>query len=446
VRLYRRGDHYILQWWDPGEKKNVADRVDGDLLAALVQARRIDERLLEHRSAGIVRRSLSHRDLVERYLADLEKRAEAGEVDSSTVRRYTAALKHYQVFCDRPQTARAFANPVSVNRDFRLAFAAFLAAQAVTPNGRHGAAARPMRSPGFVLDAVRALFEWASDPERGGLLPEDFRNPFRHCGASRSVLQGDPLAEPDITVPMAIDLVSACDPFQLRLFAPILLFGLRAAEPCFLFWEYCDTDWLRVPNNTDLDYRTKGRRDKRFPLIADLATFWSWWRRGCARGPVYERRSVVEGNERAPLRSASVAEIVAEFRSRCGSAGEPDAVTRAKLRDQVLRDAGGLNYDQVESEFSALAKRLGWPRQATLKDLRHLFATTINNAAMPEPYRRFLMGQSPGKAAIVAYTHLNELRRHYTEAVQREWPLIVAAILKQVTRFQPPADHGTGAT
>jgi hypothetical protein len=74
-----------------------------------------------------------------------------------------------------------------------------------------------------------------------------------------------------------------------------------------------------------------------------------------------------------------------------------------------------------------LARRLGWPPQATLKDLRHLFATTLNNAALPESYRRYLMGQSPGKAALVAYTHLNELRQHFTAAAGRVWqPLLTA--------------------
>jgi hypothetical protein len=437
--LYRRANHFVLQWWSPADKKNVAERVDGDLVAALVRARQIDEHLAHRRSPCVVRCRLSHGEVVDQYLGDLQRRADAGEIDVATVRRYSAALSHYREFCDQPHVAKAYPSAANANRDFRLAFAAFLANHAVAPNGRPGASIRPMRSPEFVLNTVRAVFEWALDPDRGALLPEGFRNPFRRCGGSaRPVLRGDPLADPDITVPMAIKLISACDPFQLRLFAPMLLFGLRAAEPCFLFWEYCEAEWLRVPNNPDLHYRTKGRRDKRFPLIAELAPFWSWWRCGQVNGVVYERRSVADGNEQVTLRGASLAEVVAEYRRRCRPPGEVDAAARASLRDQVMCDAGGLNYDQVESEFVSLAKRLGWPRQATLKDLRHLFATTINNAAMPEPYRRFLMGQSPGKAAIVAYTHLNELQRHYTQAVQREWTPLVGAILQQVSRFQSP--------
>jgi hypothetical protein len=48
---------------------------------------------------------------------------------------------------------------------------------------------------------------------------------------------------------------------------------------------------------------------------------------------------------------------------------------------------------------------------------------------MPEAYRRYLLGQAPARAAVSAYTHLNELARHYTEAVRREWRPLVEAIL-----------------
>jgi hypothetical protein len=120
-------------------------------------------------------------------------------------------------------------------------------------------------------------------------------------------------------------------------------------------------------------------------------------------------------------------ELVEEYRRRCGRSKDTSAAARRRIRDGVFRDAGGLNYDALEGEFAHLASKLKWPATATLKDLRHLFATTMNNAAMPEPFRRYLMGQAPGRAAIIAYTHLHEIKRHYREAVEKEWsPLLVA--------------------
>ena len=75
---------------------------------------------------------------------------------------------------------------------------------------------------------------------------------------------------------------------------------------------------------------------------------------------------------------------------------------------------------------------MDWPAAATLKDFRHLFCTTLGNAAMPEAYRRYLMGHAPEKAAVVAYSHLNELRRHYAEAVRREWTPLINAVVERL--------------
>jgi hypothetical protein len=437
VRVYWRHDHYVLQWWCPEEKQTLSDRVDGDLVAAIVRARQIEERLTHFRRSGVGRRRLSHADLVARFLADLERRADASQVEPGTVSRYRSALGHYLAFCEQREVQKAFPHAGGVNRELRLAFTAFLANRDASPNGRPGAAARPLKGQAFVAGAVRAMFEWAADPERGNLLPDGFRNPFCHTGEARSVLQGDPLAEPDVTLPMALDLVRGCDLYQLRLFVPLLLFGLRAAEPCFLFGDYLDENWLRVPCAPDLDYRTKGRRDKRFPLLDDLGPFWAALRAGASQGLLYQRRAVLEGKESAPLRGASPAELAAEFRRRCASAGQPGAAQRRRLRDGLLREAGGITYDHVEQELGNLARALGWPRQATLKDFRHLFCTMLGDAAMPEGYRRYLMGHAPGKAAVVAYTHLAELRRHYADAVRREWAPLLQAVLERLALLPP---------
>jgi hypothetical protein len=38
VRIYQRAGHYVLQWWDKPEKRNLCERINGDLLAALIRA------------------------------------------------------------------------------------------------------------------------------------------------------------------------------------------------------------------------------------------------------------------------------------------------------------------------------------------------------------------------------------------------------------------------
>lgn len=49
-----------------------------------------------------------------------------------------------------------------------------------------------------------------------------------------------------------------------------------------------------------------------------------------------------------------------------------------------------------------------------------------------EAYRRNLMGQSPGKAAIVTYTHLNELRRHYVDGMRKEMQPVITAVKQKI--------------
>ncbi len=443
VRIYERADHFVLQWWDPAAKGNLSDRVDGDLVAAIARARQIEERLVHFRSSGQgANRRLSHEGLISRFLTDLKQRTDAGDIEPATVARYQGALRHYLDFCNQPAISKAHARVAGVNRDFRLAFAAFLAKGKVAANGNENAISRPMKSQAFVIDAVRAVYEWASDPDRGNLLPDGFRNPFRRASGSRSIHQGDPLADPDITVGMAIDFIRACDHYQLRLFVPMILFGLRAAEPCMLFREHLDADWLRVQCLLELSYQTKGKRDKRLPLVNELRSFWDFLGADPARGLLYERRSVVDGRERAPLRGVSLVDLIGAFRNRSGRQKSLDAVGRKQLRVELVHKAGGINYDHLEQEFRTLASRLKWPPQATLKDFRHLFATTIGNTPMAEAYKKYLLGQAPGKAAILAYTHLNQLRQQFADAINREWPALVDAIKGQVHVVTAGANNG----
>jgi hypothetical protein len=110
VRIYLRGDRYhVLQWWDPATKRTLSERVDGDLLDALLRARQIDQRIENHCSAGNQTRRVGHQELVEAFVADLHRRADAGEIDPRTVKRYSSSLEnHYLAYALRPDIERKF--------------------------------------------------------------------------------------------------------------------------------------------------------------------------------------------------------------------------------------------------------------------------------------------------------------------------------------------------
>jgi hypothetical protein len=143
-------------------------------------------------------------------------------------------------------------------------------------------------------------------------------------------------------------------------------------------------------------------------------------------GLLYLRRGVIANA--VPLVGASLKALVTEFQRRCAAPEIRTAAARRRIRDQLLHDAGGINYDHIVAEFNKVARGLGWPPTATGKDFRHLTATCLENAGMPEHYRKFLLGQSPGRAAIVTYTHLNEIRQRFNDAVEKTLGPLVEAI------------------
>lgn len=430
VRIYRRREHYILQWWDKRERRTLSDRVDGDLVAAISRAREIDERLECFRTAGTVsRRRLPPRDLVRRFCRDLDIRANAGEIDPRTGQRYVAALNHFLGYAESPAVATKYRSAGQVNREFALGFAAYLNELRVAPNGHPQASARKMAAPKYVEGVVRAMFGWAADPDRGNVLPPGFRNPFSAPARRSADVAPDLFGEPDITAAMATQLLAACDAVQLPLFATILLYGLRASEPCFLFCEDLDLSggWLKVPCRPDLGYVTKGRREKHLPLISPLSELLEATAGPRRTGLLFLRRTVLEGRESPPLLGATVSELTAEFERRCRQSSHPTAKERLRIRNRLFNEAGGQNYDRIADEFHTIARALKWPAVATVKDLRHLAATSFENCGMPLFSRRYLLGQSPGREAIVSYTHVNELRRHYEETVEKAFPAVIEA-------------------
>jgi integrase len=431
VRIYARNGHFVLQWWDPRAKSNLCDRVEGDLIDAVARARQIEQRLVDFRRSGHGRRRIRHEQLVAMYTEDLQRRAAAGEVAPATVARYASALAHYLDFATQTAVAPRYSYVTTVDRPFALDLAGHLRALELSRNGHPHAARRRMQTADLVLDCVRAMYAWAADPDRGNRLPEGFRNPFLHRHTQRRRTPVDLTSAPDITAAMAAEFLSACDEYALRLFAPYVFCGLRAAEPVFLFQEFIAGDWLSVPCIRELDYATKGRRDKRLPLLAELRALLL--RNAASYGLTYVRRTVATGAERPPLAGASLAEVIATYAQRRQRAGHLEPCDAERLRDAVLRDAGATNYDAIQREFRRIARVLGWPAAATLKGFRHLFSTALANGGIPAHERQYLMGHAPRREAIVAYTHLDKLIEHYRRAVEAEPGAPLAALRRRVS-------------
>ena len=239
-------------------------------------------------------------------------------------------------------------------------------------------------------------------------------------------------SRPDVTVDMAVQFLTICDPFQLRLFAPLILYGLRASEPCLIFREDLPEGWLHVLGHPEIGYDTKGLCDKRLPLIDPLPQLLQDSDHSPVSPLLFPRRAVWECKEIPLLGRYSFEELIAEYQLRIRKNRKGDSAFNDRIQRQIVQDAGGMEYDHVQGEFLRLTKQLNWPKKATLKDFRHLFSTSLENAGVPLFYRRYLMGQSPGKSAIVTYTHINELRQQYQRAVNRSLRPICESVTKRM--------------
>ncbi|MHC4089787.1 MAG: hypothetical protein ACYSVY_05835 [Planctomycetota bacterium] len=432
ARIYARSGHFIVQWWDPAAQGSLCERVNGDLVDALAVARDIDRRLEDLRTSGRVRRRLKHRALVGRFAADLRRRADAGEIAAATVDRYVSALAHYLACTEMAEIRKSYRYAVNVDRQFALRFAAYLDNQMVSPNGHANARRRKMVGQRFVLDATRALFEWAADPLRGGCLPAAFQNPFRRKMLKRREPAADPTGEPDITLDMAIAFVESCDDPQLALFAPIILYGLRASEPVYLFREHLSNGVLRVPCLPMLDYRTKGVCEKKLPLLDEITRLLTPDNDQFRHGLLYLRRSAAQGQEAPPLMGWSLPQLADEYVQRCARSNDTTAAAKERIRVELILEAGGLSYDRINGEFRRIARQLQWPTSATLKGFRHLFSTVTANGGMPDHERRYLMGHAPERAAIRVYTHMNHLANHYREVAESQYSRVLDVIRERI--------------
>jgi len=251
-------------------------------------------------------------------------------------------------------------------------------------------------------------------------------NPFSGVNRrSRDVIIG----EPDITTEMAIRFVMACDRYQFRLFAPLILLGLRMSELVFLFRQQIKRGWLVIQRHPKLLYSPKSNGSREAPLLPILE-------RILLHRPQSDESAFVFRRKRAastPSWAATKRTIIVEFNSRCSCASAATMETRIKIRDEMMREAGALTPRAIESQFRQVHKLLGWPPEATLHKYRHLFQSTMHNAGVPEKDCQLLLGHARGNSVTNCYTHVSrqDLRTHYENAIAKRWSLLLATVEKR---------------
>jgi site-specific recombinase XerD len=104
-----------------------------------------------------------------------------------------------------------------------------------------------------------------------------------------------------------------------------------------------------------------------------------------------------------------------------------DRASKLRVARSVWPAAGALREDRVRLEFMRLTRRIGLPAQTAPKMLRHLFATSLQEANVDPLIRNLLMGHAPageraagyglGMTAVYTHTRAETVRRQLEAAL-----------------------------
>ena len=431
VTVYQRGKVWYLSYHDNGERKRP--RVGRDRTAARRLAAQTNAQLELGAPAPLSFEPIRIDKMREQWLHYHEH-----VINSSlaTVRRYDAATRHLLNFLGEQ---RAVGNVSDFRPSHAEAFAVHLRRIQVAPNGHANAAKKPLRDKGikFILQVCRSMFSYAAKRRH---LPPYADNPFTAFGIDRLPIED---AQPFVSLDDAHEraLLEACDERQFPIFLTLMLTGLRPGELTHLLIEDLDFEggWLHIRNKPDLGWRIKTRNERRIPMIAELAQTLRLAVGSRCHGPVFMRPRFAHGNL-PPLcerrRDAIAREIIDRTNAAVQATG--DAASRRQVHgivQGVWRDMGMLKIDRLRLEFVGLTARIGLKELTMPKTLRHMFATSLQDANVDPLIRNEVMGHKPadrastpglGMTAVYTHTRPETLRRQIENALKDRAAVTVA--------------------
>ena len=370
-------------------------------------------------------------DLREKWLARHEHVLRSS---IQTIRRYQTATQHLIRYV---QTVR----PIKIVSNFHAShaedFVRHLRSIRVASNGHPHSTTRPLLDRGilYILETCRTLFAFAM--KRRHLSPYA-ENPFTALELGRLPIEYcRKIILPTSEQQMA--LLKECDHWQFPIFLTLMMTGLRPGEIAHLLLPE-DLDFqqnlLFVRNRVKLGWQIKTRTERMIPLIPRLVEVLKLMVGNRTHGPVFLRRRFCP--EQLPFWSGiSAAENELERRTQKFEASQRAVCSRsmkAKLALQLWNDWGHLVSERLRAEFIRLTKRIGAPEITAPKTLRHLFATTLQDANVDPMIRNELMGHSTsdtsrnGLGMTGTYTHTRlTTKRSQLEAAFSQNPILEIA-------------------
>ena len=182
----------------------------------------------------------------------------------ATIRRYRAALKHFEDFSSHH---RGVVSAHEVQAD---EFVRFLRSIEVAPNGHPHAARRQLRDKGvrYILEVCRSLYGFAAKKRH---LPPYAENPFAGLGGKRFRVE-DAKTIFVFDADSELAFLKAADPWAFPIHFTLAKTGVRPGELIHLLIEDLDLDggWMHIRNKAELGWRIKTRRERAVPLVEEL--------------------------------------------------------------------------------------------------------------------------------------------------------------------------------
>ena len=337
-----------------------------------------------------------------------------------TVSRYRAATQHLETFA-KSQGASCPAHAIGA-----CAFAAYLRAVEVAPNGHPNALRRKLRDKGvqFILAACRSMYAFAAKRRH---LPPYSENPFAELPLDRFKIEdAKPIFVFDAQTELAF--LEAADDWTFAIHFLLAKTGLRVGEAVHLLVDELDLEarWLRVRNKPALGWRVKTGTERDVPLLSEVVAVLRQTIGIRSTGPVFLRHRFIKDG--LPLLNGPQRELERECEKRQRSSATP--LTRsqiAKVCRSVWRDCGAVKADVIRTNFIRVMSALGHPEATCPKSWRHSFATLLQDANVDPLIRQITLGHRPstgvGLGMTGNYTHTRpETQRAQIEAALRMWP------------------------
>lgn len=424
VTIYRRAKTYWLYYRDQG--RSIRQHIDGNLATAKATASHINMYLEQKRPSPFDFTAKPIGVVITEFLDHC--RLGRG-LRIKTLRRYDAALNHFQDFiatCERvrnvdqikPDTIEAFIRYLSQKQRSRCG----------SPKGSKGS--YTTSGIAFIVSTCRTLFNYA---HKQRLLSPYEDNPFSHVAIDKLRNR-----EPSSIRLLAIDQLKAffqaCDDWQFSLFFLLSLYGLRVGELTHLLISEIDVDQeqFTIQSKPFLQWYVKTNRKRVLPIIPAVKSLFIKLKGERREGFLFLSRAVVKGKKTVPgftnpteLKSY-LQEQLARYTFANTLQGEKDRYNRLRA---ILHGMGKIREDHIRHEFMQITAQIDQPEITTVHSLRHLFATLAEENGLNPLTVQTILGHSR-----------LEMTRYYTHTGLEAKKLAVEGILQGKNGFEQILD------